>query len=475
MVPPTGIGAVRCAGGLAGRIDRLSRHSAGVRGASALGFDACDLSKDWLLVLIRYSLLFPGVPDFGDKKDHDMASTTPRCVAILVAAMMGAAVAFANPASAASYSVIYRFKGGSDGGGPHSTLLNAGGTLYGTTIEGGGGACRKGNGCGTVYSVTTAGAESVVYRFQGHSDGSFPLVIPTNVEGTLYGTTADGGGHGAGTVYSVTKAGAENVIYRFRKKGTGDGASPYSRLQNVNGTLYGTTYYGGGTGCGSFGCGTVYSVTPAGAETIIHAFTGGGDGALPYSGLLPVGTALYGTTRNGGGDGCNGLGCGTVFSISDTGVETIIHAFSGGDGAHPISGLTNVEGTLFGTTSEGGSADRGTVYAISSAGVENVVHSFKGGKDGWEPLSTLLNVGGTLYGTTIGGGGPARCNNFGCGTVYSITTEGVETVLYAFRGGYSGEGPTSALVDVNGTLYGTTGGGTGCYPSGCGMVYKIQP
>jgi uncharacterized repeat protein (TIGR03803 family) len=208
---------------------------------------------------------------------------------------------------------------------------------------------------------------------------------------------------------------------------------------------------------------------------VIHAFSGGSDGMLPLSGLLPVGTTLYGTTYNGGNPDCNApAGCGTVYAIDNTGAETVVHAFgsTADDGQYPQSGLANVGGTLFGTTSAGGSAGCGTVYTITSTGVENVIYSFKGNNnDGCGPTTTLLNVGGTLYGTTIEGGPTSHCAPVGCGTLYSITTSGVETVLHFF-GGANGDGeePSGALVDVKGALYGATSNGG----SGDGTVYKLQ-
>jgi uncharacterized repeat protein (TIGR03803 family) len=80
-------------------------------------------------------------------------------------------------------------------------------------------------------------------------------------------------------------------------------------------------------------------------------------------------------------------------------------------------------------------------------------------------------VGGTLYGTTFEGGNDNEgCGGLSCGTVYSVTTAGAETVLYRFgESGGSANSPSHSLVDVNGTLYGTAAGGK------YGFVYKIQP
>jgi uncharacterized repeat protein (TIGR03803 family) len=79
------------------------------------------------------------------------------------------------------------------------------------------------------------------------------------LNGTLYGTTFQGGPEELGTVFSITADGAEHVVYFFQTGG--DGTNPFGHLTDVNGTLYGTTVYGGGTDCPN-GCGTVFSLRP---------------------------------------------------------------------------------------------------------------------------------------------------------------------------------------------------------------------
>jgi uncharacterized repeat protein (TIGR03803 family) len=121
--------------------------------------------------------------------------------------------------------VIYSFGYGSDGANPDSSLINIGGTLYGTTYQGGGSGCVGGYGCGTVFAVTTSGTESMLYSFGGGSDGEYPDGALLDVGGTLYGTTVDGGGpgcggSGCGTVFAVTTSGAEGVLYRLQAAAT---------------------------------------------------------------------------------------------------------------------------------------------------------------------------------------------------------------------------------------------------------------
>jgi len=190
---------------------------------------------------------------------------------------------------------------------------------------------------------------------------------------------------------------SESVLYSF--KGGGDGAHPLSTLRYMRGALYGTTHSGGA----SNSYGTVFSVTASGSEAVVHVFGVGSDGAYPFAGLT---TSGYGTTNSGGmGDGCNG--CGTVYRISSSGSETVLHSFgkSSVDGNFPLGGLISVNGTLYGTTDGGGiyqgtSGGGGAVYSITSSGSETLLHSFGSGTDGASPQGDLLEVNGTLYGTT---------------------------------------------------------------------------
>ena len=158
------------------------------------------------------------------------------------------------------------------------------------------------------------------------------------------------------------------------------------------GVLYGTTYFAGD----KYDAGTVFGMSTAGVEKMLYRFTGGSDGANPAAGLINVNTTLYGTTSGN----CIYPDAGTVFKISTTGKERVLHSFGGvGDGGCPAAGLTNVNGTLYGTTLYGttlygGSPypNYGTVYKISTTGKEKVVYSFLGGSDGAYPAAGLVNV-----------------------------------------------------------------------------------
>jgi uncharacterized repeat protein (TIGR03803 family) len=136
----------------------------------------------------------------------------------------------------------------------------------------------------------------------------------------------------------------------------------------------------------------------------------------------------------------------------------VLHSFGNEtDGRNPTAGLIKVGGTLCGTTEFGGKHNRGTVFSITTGGAEKVLHSFGKAADGSQPLAQLIYVSGMLYGTTSEGGAHA-CGRYRCGTVFSVTTRGMEKVLHSFNG-TDGQGPAAGLVDANGTLYGTTSKG----------------
>jgi uncharacterized repeat protein (TIGR03803 family) len=388
--------------------------------------------------------------------------------------------------AASTYRVLYDFYLSRAEGAayPLGGLLNVNGALYGTTLLGGGRRrCGEFRSCGILYSLSTSGAYNVVHAFRGSTrDGASPKAGLINVNGTLYGTTAFGGSGcgsvGCGTVYSAATAGAEKVLYDFA--GGSDGAYPnQGDLLYMDGTLYGATANGGSYRCyrGNEGCGTVYSITTSGEEKVLHSFGSGKDGATPQWGLIDVRGIMYGTTPRGGAHVCgsDGEGCGTVYSISTSGVEKVLYSFSGGsDGAVPEGGLTDVKGTLYGTTQLGGGGAYcggtdpgcGTVYSITATGKEKVLYSFRGDPDAKFPTGRLIEVSGTLYGTTSEGGA------YGYGAVFSITRTGAEKVLYSFTGGADGSQADAPLIAVNGTLYGTTyQGGTHEF----GTVFALSP
>jgi uncharacterized repeat protein (TIGR03803 family) len=178
---------------------------------------------------------------------------------------VGCGVVFKMTSPGKKYRVLHAFRGGTDGISPNA-LIDVKGTLFGATSTGGSSGC-DGNGCGTVFKVDPkSGKESVVYAFKGGTDGVSATGLITVENGVLYGTTSAGGGSGCGgggcgTAFTIDTSGKHyRVLYRFL--GGNDGATPENGLTYVGGSLYGTTWSGGGSSCGGAGCGTVFKLTP---------------------------------------------------------------------------------------------------------------------------------------------------------------------------------------------------------------------
>jgi uncharacterized repeat protein (TIGR03803 family) len=394
----------------------------------------------------------------------------------------------------ASEASLFQFTG-TNGSGPQTGLIfDAAGSLYGTTFGGGP------FGGGIVFKLAPMSGghrkESILYSFKGGSDGALPssdLVMDNS--GNLYGVTYQGGGStncngGCGTVFklSPTSSGAwkESILHRFSSKG--DGAYPVgSVIFDAQGNLYGTTQYGGPSSRG-----TAFQLTPTSTvpwkETILHSFTGvNGDGFFPLGGLvIDAAGNLYGTTSQGLFTG------GIVFELTPGSnglwTESILHTFiASGDGSFPVGGLTlDSSGNLYGTTSSGGSVAQGTVFEMTPAAVgtwtESILYSFKGGSDGAGPWAAVVfDSAGNLYGTTKAGGGGVNCGPQagGCGTVFKLAPSGsgtwTETVLTAFTTQASSGYPLGNLIsDVAGDFYGTTSiNGVG--PTASGEVFKVTP
>jgi len=225
-------------------------------------------------------------------------------------------------APAQTLTVLYSFTGGVDGGYPAEGLVrDSTGNLYGTTQSGGTGSCTQDglNGCGTVFKVADQGAETVLYSFQGGSDGASPWgALTADKNGNLFGTATDGG----------------------------------------------------------LGFGVVFKLETSGVETVLHRFAGGVDGGTPYGGLsIDSEGNLYGTSDAGGDLSCGyeGSGCGTVFKLSAN-RGTVLHRFAGAplDGNYPAYGnvLISDNGVVYGVTAQGGLTDQGSLYKVDRNGKE---------------------------------------------------------------------------------------------------------
>ncbi len=366
------------------------------------------------------------------------------------------------PAQAQTFRTLHDFTATPDGREPVGGLIAVGGALYGTTNAGGD------VDAGTIYRIDPAsGEESVLYSFAGafgsNVDGSAPQGELVESGGLLYGTTSFGGTFSGGTVFSFDPAsGAETLFYSF---GAGaDGTTPAAGLVVVDGRLFGTTSSGG-----AFGAGTVFSLDlVTGIETIVHDFSGGDDGAAPFAPLVRGGRFLYGTTFFGGPSNN-----GTVFRIDPrTGAESVLHAFDGpAFSGNPAAGLVFHHGILYGTTAHGGTdhcgTGCGTVFAIDAAtGTATQLYAFASRRDGSDPEGGLVFHHGILYGATMNGG------RDDLGTLFSLDVATREkTTLHEFTGRAPGINP-GTLLGYRGALYGTTRGGGG---AGQGTLFSLAP
>jgi uncharacterized repeat protein (TIGR03803 family) len=205
----------------------------------------------------------------------------------------------------------------SDGAFPEDGVILSGNTLYGPT------PCGGSSGWGTVFAINTNGTGFTnLYSFTGGSDGAFPSYAGLILSGsTLYGTALLGSTNRTGTVFAVNTDGTGfRTLHIFTATNApphtnSDGAAPYAGL-----ILSGNTLYGAASAGGSSGKGTVFAVNTDGTGfTTLHSFTGGRDGATPYSGLVLSGNTLYGEAYYGGS-----YANGTVFSLSFTPQLSII-------------------------------------------------------------------------------------------------------------------------------------------------------
>ena len=384
----------------------------------------------------------------------------------------------------------------SDGEYPKSGLImDSSGNLYGTTNSGGGNVndAQCPAGCGEVFKLAPDGTETVLYNFCSQaecSDGAGPYAgLIMDGSGNFYGTTVLGGIYdcehvwvSCGTVFRLAPDGTETTLYSFCPGQTcTDGFSPTGGvIMDRTGNLYGTTSAGGGSGCNGNGCGTVFKVAPDGTETTLYTFCSQAncsDGGQPYAGLHMDGSGnLYGTTSTGG----SANGGGTLFEVAPSGTMTVLYSFCSqancSDGSSSWAGLiADANGDLYGTTTGGGADRQGTVFMLAPNGTETVLHSFAGGSDGTTPFAgLLLDSAGNLYGTTYGGGSTG-CKDTGCGTAFKLAPDGSQTVLYAFKKYKYGLNPESSLIaDSHGNLYGTAQAGGLSKKGPLGVVFKVN-
>jgi len=406
-----------------------------------------------------------------------------------------------NQSQARSFAVLHTFMGSAyDGAMPYfNPLLNLNGTLYGTTAYGGPyGGFNGSGGSGTVFKLDKNGDETILYTFTGGPDGAEPdSILVQDEEGSLYGTTQDGGLscdaaalyglQGCGVVFKLDRSGKETVLYSFT--GGMDGGMPASVTMGSDGNLYGLASVGGDMSCpggwwDGYGCGVVFKMDRGGNETVLHSFSGVPDGAIPFPFLTMDDSGnIYGAAQYGGSASnpavCFGSGCGVVFKLDRKGDMKTLYTFTGGaDGFLPNGPLLlDDKGNLYGDNELGGDPTCfcGVAFKLDSKRNMTILHTFTGGADGASPWSGMSwGADGNLYGTTYFGG------TANAGTVFQITPKGSEKVLYNFTDMADGGNPGAVLImDPRGNLYGTTqaGGDLLCSSpagTGCGVVFELK-
>lgn len=390
--------------------------------------------------------------------------------------MLAITLLAALPAQAQTESVLYSFCSLSncyDGMIPQGGLImDSNGSLYGVAFNGG--DYIPG---GVVFKLSPQGEETILHDFGAiPNDGNQPQgALIMDRRSNLYGTTVTGGandssGGGDGTVFKLSRDGTETILYNFGGTST-DGILPRAGvIMDAKGNLYGTTNQGG-----AYGLGTVFRVTPKGAEAILHSFggTGSTDGAYPWSSLVMDGNGnLYGTTYLGGTGGE-----GTAFEISAKGEYSILHNFgvTSTDGSFVNTSLTlDGEGNLYGTTYNGGAKNVGTIFKLTptSGGSwhETILYNFTDIDSCYFPASGIaLDPNGGMYGTTLVGGAGTT---FPLGCAYVISA-GRLTNLHSFGAYPDGSNPAgNLLMAPQGTLYGVTSAGGN---DGWGVAFEVVP
>jgi uncharacterized repeat protein (TIGR03803 family) len=319
------------------------------------------------------------------------------------------------------FTTIYQFQGGTDGAAPDAgVILDSHGNVFGTTFAGGGGDCKfaLAGGCGTIFKIDASGKETVLYRFGGGLDGGGPHgTLNQDAGGNLWGTTELGGiftnrqcsSAGCGTLFRLDRNG--NLLSRAFQGPPNDGATPLAGLvADPNGTFYGTAYQGGTNSSG-----ILFKVSPTRKLTVLHYFNGAAGDASNPTGLIISGGKIYGSAVSGGAD--QG---GAVYEVDLSG-EHLLYSFGEGNDESVVfaQGLLAREsdGTLYGTTTLGFlEEDNGKLYKLDAAGNFEVVHQFFGQPDGSEPdAGVIRDAAGNIYGTTeLGGASNA-------GTIFKFT------------------------------------------------------
>ncbi len=352
--------------------------------------------------------------------------------------------------------------------------------------------------CSYIAKIAPDGTTSIFHTFLRTSDPS----QVSNVEGigvsslieardgSLYGTTLEGGSGYGGTIFRITKDGVFTLLHSFNGQGTNGeiaAISPTSLIEGSDGNFYGTVWQGGGlydfTAGTPWDFGFIFKMTVSGDVTILFTFSPGNgpiysaNGGSPMSLVEGTDGKFYGTTLQSPYDSSTSTntGQGTIFSFDRSSrTLTTLHnfAFDGSEGTTARSQLMQgPDGALYGATiaynrpgaisgpTNVTSAYNGNVFRITPDGSFSVIHKFTGGADGWNPSSHLIVASdGKLYGTTTYGGINTACTTApGCGVAFQMSLSGTTTPYYSFLGGDDSGLPNGGLIQTEtGSFFGTT-------------------
>ncbi len=397
--------------------------------------------------------------------------------------------ASATHASSQTYKTLATFNG-PNGADPNSPLLQGlDGNIYSMTWSGG---ANCDGGCGTVFSMTPAGALTTLHSFcavGGYPycfDGSFPyggLVQSTN--GNFYGTATGGGIYNTapyydamGTVFEIDANGNFTTLHNFAGA-PDDGNGPEGLVLGANGTYYGLTN-GGGANCitGLFGCGNAFNMTASGSLATLYNFcsqTNCNDGSSPLSLIKASDGNLYGTTLGGG---TNGAHCGVAFRLTPGGKFTVLHNFGTANGCFVSSLTQGNDGNFYGTAGAAGTHGLGTIFKMTATGQVTTLYNFCSQLhcvDGASPNPGLVLANdGNFYGTTRGTAGQTEWNY---SVIFSISPTGTYSVLHSFNSNAEGTSGGGLMQATDGSFYGATvaSPGVSCNTSSfCGSIFNFS-
>lgn len=374
---------------------------------------------------------------------------------------------------------LYVFSGNGGGGAePEAGItVDATDNLFGTTYLGGNAGCT----CGTIFEVSPIEGggwnTTTLYSFQDGQDGGYPQSpLAMDRSGALYGSTMAAANAPGGNAYRLIpqQGGGWTFETLYAFQGTSDGyINPYAPVIAHDHSLYGITLTGGGTGCGGAGCGTLFKlVQPENGNTpwrhvVLFSFPGGDGGSVPQW-IVPSGKkngAVYVATSDGSGAIVR-----LAPSLFPGGgwTESVLYRFAGGkDGFGPSNLVVGADGTIFGTGGIG-TSQAGIVFALTLSGNPDGTWTKTTLHEfkGYGPTALTTAPGGALVGVTFGD------FDFNAGTVFGLAPGNpwTYTRFYDFNRGAPSRNPENVVFGKGGHLYGVLNGGD----SNDGAVFELR-